>query len=96
MSYTTIHEIQSRLRNVVYSLNEFTRETYESDPLARELIKKFKNALNPNILKNPNLQEEIVSTLLSLLMIANEIGVDLESRTVELIERMEQPLFVSG
>ncbi|MHA2297860.1 MAG: hypothetical protein ACXADA_17655 [Candidatus Hodarchaeales archaeon] len=96
MSYTTINEIQNRLKNVIYSLNEYTRGSYENDPRAKELVERFKMALNPNIMKNPNIQEEIVNTLLNLLMIASELGVDLESKTIELIERMEEPLYASA
>ena len=96
MSLATITEIQNRLMQIVYSYNESTKDRYDNDSRARELVQKFKSAMNPNILNNPNIQEEVVTTLLNLLMIASELGMDLESKALGLIEEMEQPFFVSA
>ena len=96
MSMATITEIQNRLMQIVYSYNENTKDRYESDSKATELVKRFKSAMNPNILNNPDIQDELVTTLLNLLMIASELGMDLENKALGLIEEMEQPFFVSS
>ncbi|MHA1167220.1 MAG: hypothetical protein ACTSRU_05320 [Candidatus Hodarchaeales archaeon] len=96
MSMATITEIQNRLMQIVYSYNESTKDRYDNNSRASELVQRFKSAMNPNILNNPNIQEELVTTLLNLLMIASELGMDLENKALGLIEEMEQPFFVSA
>ena len=91
----TLSELQSRFQTALLYLsnnNNLSTRTIPDEVL--QLAQRFLNMPRmPMIHVRP---EELVVYFLNLLIIASEIGIDLEEKAQEIISNLEQPAYFSA
>ena len=91
----TLSELQSRFQAALLYLsnnNNLSTRTIPDEVL--QLAQRFLNMPRmPMIHVRP---EELVVSFLNLLIIASEIGIDLEEKAQEIISNLEQPAYFSA
>jgi hypothetical protein len=91
----TLNEIQNRFSNALIYLSnggaQFSR-TIPDEVLS--LAQQFQQ--NPRLPAAQIRPEDLVTSFLNLLIIASEIGIDLEEKTQEVIAALENPAFFSA
>ena len=88
----TLQEIQARFESAILSLAQTNPQQPKTIPSEiKMLAKTFKQRPQMN-----NVQirpEELVVAFMNILVIASEVGIDLETKTMEILSELEQPSY---
>ena len=86
--YMSVSEIQDRVKTL---LNHFTGSYNHSSPFFNpELVASLQKAMDPTLLKNEHVADEIITVFLNSIILAGQLGIDIESKINEYLIQLER------
>lgn len=91
----TLMEIQARFESALIAISQQTPMDPRTIPEEVKLLaQSFKQRPRlPNVKVKP---EDLVMAMMNILVMASEVGVDLEQKVLEVLSAMEQPSYFSS
>lgn len=86
--YMSISEVQDRISAIISHL---TVIQYNSTSQSNSKIKtSLRRMMDPNLLNNEKVVEEILSSFLNAIILAGQLGIDIESKINEYLIQLER------
>ena len=85
-----LKDLEHRLRDILVRLSSDI-ESLESLPNNVQVAIKrlLSGTVSPSFKNDPKVEEEIVNSLLNIIILADQLGINLEEKAVEYIEQLE-------
>ena len=84
----SVSEIQDRMKTLI---SHFTRNYNAKSPfLNPRLIQSLQKMTDPNLINNERVAEEIVTAFLNSIILAGQLGIDIESKINEYLIQLER------
>lgn len=91
--YMSVSEIQDRVKMLI---SHFTgRYSPKSPFLNQRLVKSLQKMADPNLLNNEKVAEEIITTFLNSIILAGQLGIDIETKINEYLIQLEREALVA-
>ena len=91
--YMSVSEIQDRVKTL---LNHFTGSYNTKTPFFNpELVTSLRKAMDPTLLNNEQVAEEILTVFLNSIILAGQLGIDIESKINEYLIQLEREALVA-
>jgi hypothetical protein len=91
--YMSVSEIQDRVKMLI---SHFTGSYNPKSPfLDQRLVNSLQRMVDPNLLNNEKVVEEIISTFLNSIILAGQLGIDIESKINEYLMQLEREALVA-
>jgi len=86
--YMSVSEIQDRVRTLI---NHFTGSYSVKSPFFNpRLVNSLQKMVDPNLLNNEKVAEEIITTFLNSIILAGQLGIDIETKVNEYLIQLER------
>lgn len=86
--YMSVSEIQDRVKTL---LNHFTGSYNSSSPFFNsELVASLQKAMDPTLLNNEQAADEIITVFLNAIILAGQLGINIESKINEYLIQLER------
>jgi hypothetical protein len=86
--YMSVSEIQDRIKTLI---THFTANPNMKSPFFNpELVRSIRKMVDPNLLNNEKVAEEIITTFLNAIILAGQLGIDIESKINEYLIQLER------
>lgn len=86
--YMSVSEIQDRLKTLV---SHFTGCSSSRLPyINSRLVTSFQKMMDPNLLNNEKVVEEIITVFLNSMILAGQLGIDIERKINEYLIQLER------
>jgi len=86
--YLSVSEIQDRVKTL---LNHFTGSYNNKSPFFNPaLVASLKKAMDPTLLNNEHAADEILTVFLNSLILAGQLGIDIESKINDYLIQLER------
>jgi hypothetical protein len=83
----SVSEIQDRVKTLI---NHFSHGTVKSPFFNPKLVKSLQKMMDPNLLNNEKVAEDIISTFLNAIILAGQLGIDIETKVNEYLIQLER------
>ena len=91
--YMSMSEIQDRVKTL---LNHFTGSYNTKSPFFNpELVASLKKAMDPTLLNNEQVADEILTVFLNSIILAGQLGIDIETKINEYLVQLEREALVA-
>ncbi len=91
--YMSVSEIQDRVKMLI---SHFTASYNPKSPfLNKRLVDSLQKMVDPNLLNNEKVAEEIISTFLNSIILAGQLGIDIETKINEYLIQLEREALVA-
>ncbi|MFX0149891.1 MAG: hypothetical protein ACFFAJ_03845 [Candidatus Hodarchaeota archaeon] len=86
--YMSVSEIQDRLKTLIshFSGSYSSRVPYVNS----RLVASFQKMIDPNLLNNEKVAEEIITVFLNSIILAGQLGIDIERKINEYLIQLER------
>ncbi len=86
--YMSVSEIQQRVKTLI---NHLTGSYNVNSPFFNpKLVHSLQKMVDPNLLNNEKVAEEIISTFLNSIILAGQLGIDIETKVNEYLIQLER------
>ncbi len=86
--YMSVSEIQNRVKTLI---NHFTGSYNLKSPFFNpKLVNSLQKMVDPNLLNNEKVAEEIITTFLNSIILAGQLGIDIETKVNEYLIQLER------
>ncbi len=86
--YMSDSEIQDRVKTL---LNHFTGSYNNNSPFFNpELVASLQKAMDPTLLNNEQVADEIITVFLNSIILAGQLGINIESKINEYLIQLER------
>ena len=86
--YMSVSEIQDRVKTLI---NHFTGSNCAKSPFFNpKIVNSLQKMVDPNHLNNERLAEDIITTFLNSLILAGQLGIDIETKVNEYLIQLER------
>lgn len=86
--YMSVSEIQDRVKTLI---NHFTGSYSVKSPFFNpRLVNSLQKMVDPNLLNNEKVVEEILTTFLNSIILAGQLGIDIETKVNEYLIQLER------
>jgi hypothetical protein len=91
--YMSVSEIQDRVKTLI---THFTGGYSMQSPFFNsDLVNSLQKMVDPNLLNNEKIAEEILSVFLNSIILAGQLGIDIETKVNEYLIQLEREALVA-